>query len=197
MPIFSETESIFALIHTFLPDLLGADNNSNIRRSVQRSYWCKSLHYSAAVSKRLISSDTWFKSIGKGTTVHCCNLLIFCFFISCHKRNTQKKVYRFPVDKNTMNWKHSREIFCFVLSPRQCWLNYIICGKHRMFSITVSSLGLSSFKYLEWILVIFVSSPASWGLSSFKAWDANSSSPPQLLTEYHFLKAWMHKSEVI
>ena len=35
---FSEAESTFALIQTFLAGLLGADNNSNIRRSVQRPY---------------------------------------------------------------------------------------------------------------------------------------------------------------
>ena len=34
----SEAESTFVVIQTFLAGLLGADNNSNIRRSVQRSY---------------------------------------------------------------------------------------------------------------------------------------------------------------
>ena len=114
VPIFLRQKvGTFVVIQTFLAGLLGADNNSNIRRSVQRSYWCKSLHYSAAVSKRLISSDTWFKSIGKCTTVHCCNLLIFCFCISCHKRNTQKKVYRFPVDKKLKTLKRDFSVLFF------------------------------------------------------------------------------------
>ena len=129
-----------------------------------------------------------------------CTVAIFWFsaFVSAVTSVTRKRNFIVFLLTRTQETENTQErFFCFVLSPRQCWLNYIICGKHRMFLITVSSLGLSSFKYLEWILVIFVSSPASWGLSSFKAWDANSSSPPQLLTEYHFLKAWMHKSEVI
>ena len=93
-----------------------------------------------------------------------CNVAIFWFsaFVSAVTSVTRKRNFIVFLLTRTQGTENTQErFFCFVLSPRQCWLNYIICGKHRMFSITVSSLGLSSFKYLERILVIFVSSPAT------------------------------------
>ena len=111
--------------------------------SVQRSYWWKSLHHPAAVSKRLISSDTWFKSIGQGTTVHFCNLLILCFFISCHKRNTQKKVYRFVVDRNSGNNRDFAVLFF-----HQDNVDSTI--------FSAASIGWSESQYIAWFIHLWI-----------------------------------------